>query len=106
MMRITIHQQALSLILQVEGKLVGPWVSELEHCWEQTQSGRPFSAVHVDLSEVTHIDAGGKQLLATMHGQGVEFVAAGCLMKAVVAEVTQTSPDKDSSVAKEWKAVS
>jgi anti-anti-sigma regulatory factor len=92
MMRITIHEQADSLTFQVEGKLVGPWVSELEHCWQQTVSGRPISAVRVDLSEVTHIDASGKQLLATMHGQGAELIAACCLMKAVVAEVSETSP--------------
>jgi len=92
MMRITIHETAESLILQVEGKLVGPWVAELEHCWEQTQSSKPLAAVRVDLSEVTHIDDRGKELLATMHGQGAEFVAAGCLMKAVVAEVAHTSP--------------
>ena len=92
MMRITIHEQAGTLILQVEGKLVGPWVSELANCWQQTLSSRPFSTVRVDLSEVTHVDAGGKQLLATMHGQGAELIAACCLMKAVVAEVAQTSP--------------
>ena len=92
MMRITIREKTEPLILRVEGKLVGPWVSELEHCWGQTRSSKPFSAVCVDLSEVTHIDASGKQLLATMHGQGAEFVAAGCLMKAVVAEVAQASP--------------
>ena len=106
MMRITIHEQAGSLNFQVEGKLVGPWVAELEHCWQQALSSKPFSAIRVDLSEATHIDAGGKQLLATMHGQGVELVAAGCLMKAVVAEVTDTSSKDNSSLAKEWKAVS
>ena len=93
MMRITIHEQAGLLIFQVEGKLVGPWVSELENCWQQTLSSRRLSTiVCVDVSEVTHVDAGGKQLLATMHAHGVELIAACCLMKAVVAEVAQSSP--------------
>lgn len=89
-MRITIHEEKGSLRFQVEGKLVGPWVSELENCWRQTLSSRPLSAVRVDVSEVTHVDASGKQLLATMHAQGVELIAACCLMKAVVAEVVQS----------------
>jgi ABC-type transporter Mla MlaB component len=92
MMRITNHEKAGSLTLQVEGKLVGPWVLELKHCWDQALSNQPLSAVRVDVSEVTHIDTGGKELLATMHGQGAELIAACCLMKAVVAEVAQTSP--------------
>ena len=90
-MRITIQQQSGLLILQVEGKLIGPWVAELENCWRQALSSRPFATVRVDVSEVTHVDAAGKQLLAAMHGQGVELIAACCLMKAVVAEVSQTS---------------
>ena len=106
MMRITIHEKTGSLMFRVEGKLVGPWVLELEHCWQQTLSSRPFSAVRVDVSEVTHVDAGGKQLLATMHAQGAGLIAACCLMKAVVAEVTQASPKNDSALAKEWKAFS
>ena len=91
-MRITIHEQAGLLIFQVEGKLVGPWVSELANCWQQTLSSRSFATVRVDVSEVTHVDAAGKQLLAAMHDQGVELIAACCLTKAVVAEVSQTSP--------------
>ena len=38
---------------------------------------------------MTSIDAAGKALLAAMHGQGAEFVAADCLTKAVVAEITK-----------------
>lgn len=91
-MRLTIHENAESLMFEVEGKLVGSWVSELDHYWQQMLSRRPFSAVHIDLSLVTHIDAGGKQLLATLYAQGAELIATCCLMQAIVAEVAQTSP--------------
>jgi hypothetical protein len=37
---------------------------------------------------VTSIDAAGKEFLAAMHAQGAELVAADCLTKAVVAEIT------------------
>jgi hypothetical protein len=43
----------------------------------------------VDLTGVTSIDPAGKACLAAMHRQGAEFVAADCLTKAIVAEITQ-----------------
>jgi hypothetical protein len=44
--------------------------------------------VQIDLTGVTYLDDSGKKLLAALHAQGAEFVAAGCLMKAIVAEIT------------------
>ena len=41
----------------------------------------------VRVSTVTYIDAAGKAFLAARHAEGAEFVASGCLMKAVVAEI-------------------
>ena len=38
---------------------------------------------------MTFIDAAGEACLAAMHRQGAEFVAADCLTKAIVAEITQ-----------------
>ena len=40
-------------------------------------------------------DAAGRACLAAMHRQGAEFIASDCLMKATVAEITQTpGPDR------------
>ena len=91
MLRITTHEKPESLTFQLEGSLAGPWVQELETCWRQTLAGRAAAPVRVDLSEVTFVDLSGKQLLATMHGQGAELIASGCLTKAIVAEIVQTS---------------
>ena len=41
-----------------------------------------------DLTGVTFIDAAGKKFLAAMHTEGAEFLACGCLIRAVVAEIT------------------
>ena len=46
------------------------------------------SALRLDLTGVTMIDAAGKGLLAAAHAQGAELVASGCLMRAIVAELT------------------
>jgi ABC-type transporter Mla MlaB component len=94
MLRITIRDNLESLTFQLEGKLAGPWVGELEECWRSTLTSQPKPVLRVDLTGVTFIDAAGKAYLATVLRQGAEFVAADCQTKAVVAEITNASiPD-------------
>ena len=90
MLRITVHENPESLTFQLEGNLAGPWVREVEACRQRTLAGRRRPAVRFDLLGVTFIDAAGKAYLAAMHGQGAKFVAADCLTKAIVAEITET----------------
>jgi anti-anti-sigma regulatory factor len=88
MLRITVHDNPEFLTFQVEGMLAETLVRELECCWEATHPADPDRAVQIDLTGVTYLDDSGKKLLADLHAQGAEFVAAGCLMKAIVAEIT------------------
>jgi hypothetical protein len=87
MLRITTHDNPECLTFQLEGKLAGPWVQELENCWQNTVPGHRRPVVRVDLRGVTSVDAAGKEYLAALHEQGAEFVCAGCAMKAFVAEL-------------------
>jgi hypothetical protein len=89
MLRITVHDNPGSLTFQVEGRLVGPWVRELEVCWQDTLARQRQPTLRVDLTGVTLIDAAGEACLAALHRQGAELIAADCLMKAVVAEITR-----------------
>src|SRR4051812_21704902 len=89
MLRITIHDDRGSLTFQLEGRLAGAWVRVVEECRQRTLAGRRRPAVRFDLAGVTFIDAAGKAYLAAMHRQGAQFVAADCLTKALVAEITE-----------------
>jgi anti-anti-sigma regulatory factor len=89
MLRITVHDNLEPVTFQLEGKLAGPWVAEVEQCRQRTLAARRGTAVLFDLAGVTFIDAAGKDFLAAMHHQGAEFVAADCLTKAIVAEIAQ-----------------
>src|SRR5438477_1483186 len=89
MLRITIHENLESLTFQLEGKLAGAWVREVEECRQRTLAGRRGMAVRFDLAGVTFIDTAGKAYLAAMHRLEAEFVAADCLTKAIVAEITK-----------------
>ena len=88
MLRITLHDNPQFLTFQLEGKLAGPWVRELEQSWQAARLGEHQWAIRVDLTGVTFIDAAGKEALAALHAQGADFVAAGCLNRAIVAEIT------------------
>jgi hypothetical protein len=90
MLRITIHDAPRKLTFRLEGRLAGPWVRELDECWRGALASRRKPILRVDLSEVTSIDDAGKACLAALHRQGAELVAADCMMKAVVAEITRT----------------
>jgi ABC-type transporter Mla MlaB component len=89
MLRITIHDNLEPLTLQLEGKLAGAWVREVEECRQRTLARRRGRGVRFDLTGVTFIDAAGKTYLADMHRLGAEFVAADCLTKAIVADIAK-----------------
>jgi len=90
MFRITIHEDPGSVTFRLEGKLAGPWVPEAEDCWRRTRVRQRKPVLRFDLTGVTLIDAAGKVFLTAAHAQGVELVASGCLMRAIVAEITHT----------------
>ena len=88
MLRITVHDKPEAVTFQLEGELAGPWVRVLQECWQRALASRPEPILRVDLTGATFIDEAGKACLAALHRQGAEFVAADCLTKAIVAEIT------------------
>jgi hypothetical protein len=89
MLRITVHDNPRFLTFQLEGSLTGPWVRELETWWQIALAGRRKRTLRVDLTGVTFVDGAGQACLAALHAQGAQFVAADCLTKALVAEITK-----------------
>ena len=101
MLRITNHNDAKSLTFQLEGKLAGAWVRELEDCWQHALVRTPTTFMRFDLTGVSYVDAAGKKFLAARHAQGAELIAAGCLMRAMVAEITGVPDPNCTESAKE-----
>lgn len=94
MLKITTHHEAQMTSFVIEGKLVGPWVKELEKCWESVLAADPSSVMLVNLAAVTFIDAEGRVLLTRMRRQGVRLLATGVLIKAIVAEIEALEAQK------------
>ena len=86
MLKITIHDSAGEFRLRLEGKLSGPWVTELRQCWETASSTTRGRRTVVDLREVDYVDEPGEALLADMHRRDVELLAITPLMRSVVEE--------------------
>lgn len=88
MLKVSIKQGDSAETWELEGKLSGDWVKELERCWRERSSPAGFP-LQVHLKTVSYIDAAGKQLLTEMYGRGVEIKGCGCMTKAVVEEITR-----------------
>jgi hypothetical protein len=86
MLKITTKTDDVKTTFELEGKLAGAWVNELERCWREIARGR---AVKISLEGVTFIDDSGKRLLARLHENGAKLKAAGCMTKCIVQEITR-----------------
>jgi hypothetical protein len=95
MLKITTRREAGVLVFQLEGRLAGPWVQELELCWRSALDTRQGDPMRVDLSAATFIDAEGKALLGQMYQEGAELIASGCLNRSVVEEIIQATDKKE-----------
>lgn len=94
MLKITHKKQSNLSILEVEGKLTGPWVEELyKSCREELERGEKIC---VDLQSVSFIDAQGKAILQKLHREGATIIGRGCLTRAIIAQVTGETSSADS----------
>ena len=84
MLRITITDGPAEQRWILQGRLVAPWVAELETAWKNSHNRRDGRGCVVDLSDVTLIDDEGENALQVMGKAGAEFVACGVYIKHVV----------------------
>jgi hypothetical protein len=89
MMKIEVNDLGDLVILEVEGRLAGVFVPELEHCWRSALAIRPDRTVQVDLKHVTCVDRAGRSLLQSMHCGGVVFLRAGIAIQDILEQVIQ-----------------
>ena len=89
MLRITISQGAVEQRWILQGRLVEPWVAELERSWKKSHSQGESRRCVVDLSDVTLIDERGEKLLRAMRRTGAEFIACGVYVKHVVEGINR-----------------
>ena len=91
MLRITVQNDEQTVTLQLEGRLAGPWLEELDETFQRALAGKRQPKIEVDLTGLISIDRGGKTYLESMHHRGVEFIVGDCEMKSIVDEISNKS---------------
>jgi anti-anti-sigma regulatory factor len=84
MIKIQVKEVDDQLILQVEGRLAGAFVPELESCWQAAHANQPNRRISVDMKSVTCVDQAGRYLLQLMHSKGVGFLRAGLAIQDIL----------------------
>jgi hypothetical protein len=85
-LKITVHKAKSGVRLALEGRLAGPWVEELERCWQEAGASGKGDMV-VDLTGVTFIEHRGKVLLKRIWRGGGQLLASGCCIGPIVDEI-------------------
>jgi hypothetical protein len=87
MLKITLLDSPRELRFRLEGKLSGPWVTELRQCWYTASSTTAGRATVADLREIDFVDPDGRELLSEMHRAGVRLQAETPLIRNLVDEI-------------------
>jgi len=90
MFRATVDEQDEGTRVKLEGSLSGPYVQELQKCWEGLQRRSLSKAAVVDLESVTFVNAAGKELLAQMCASGAKLIGRGPMTRSIVEEIVAT----------------
>ena len=84
MLRITITAGPAEQLWVLQGRLIAPWIGELETSWEESFSRHDAMRYVVDVTDVTVIDERGEKLLEAMNRAGAKFIASGVYIKHVL----------------------
>jgi len=89
MLKISVKDEGpeKKVLLEVEGRLAGPWVEELERCWESERKRVPSEVIVVRLSNVSFIDDAGRELLGKISHAGSKLEGHGCMVRAIIARI-------------------
>jgi len=87
MLKITTVDDGAGQRLVVEGKLVAPWVSELESAWNHARQANRGCTIVVDLSGTTAIDPTGQAALMAMIYEGARLTAKGVYSDYVIQQL-------------------
>lgn len=92
MLKISIRESAQAIEFTLSGRLVGPWVAELERAWGETAPRLGSRTLKFDLRDLTYSDSAGKHMLRRIYKQTKAVLIAGTLWSQHLAdEITKTN---------------
>jgi anti-anti-sigma regulatory factor len=101
-LKITLQEQSQTVTVKLEGRLAGPWVSELKHTWQKLAPSLHAKELVLDLTGVTYVDFNGKQILAEIYEEsGNRFVAVTPMTRYFAEEIMQGTATRRVDTKKE-----
>lgn len=88
-LRISVDENPGALSLIVEGRLVGPWVDELQRLCQERGAPGSGSATTIDLCGVTAMDARGQALLDDLFRRGATLRCSDVMNQYLVEQIAR-----------------
>jgi hypothetical protein len=84
MLKISILDTPSQCRLLIEGKLIGPWATELANVWRQATADLNGRALIIDVKGLTAITEDGENVLLELIKAGASFRSSGVFTKQVL----------------------
>jgi hypothetical protein len=84
MLKISILDSPSQRRLLIEGKLIGPWTTELASVWRQATADLNARALVIDVKGLTAISEDGENVLLELMKEGASFRSSGVFTKHVL----------------------
>jgi len=92
MLKISILDTPSQRLLVMEGKLIGPWATELASVWRQATAGLNGRALIIDVKGLTAITEDGENVLLDLMKEGASFRSSGVFTKHVLKRLARKLP--------------
>jgi hypothetical protein len=93
MLRITVEQGERAQTIKLEGKVVGPWVEELNRTWHSLGPSLGSTELRLDLRSVSFVDGKGRELLREIYQRtNARFLVDSPLTKYFAEDAMRQSP--------------
>jgi hypothetical protein len=89
MLKISILDTPSQRRMLIEGKLIGPWATELARVWRQVTADLNGRAVIIDVKGLTAITADGENVLLELMKEGASFRSSGVFTKQVLKRIAR-----------------
>jgi hypothetical protein len=89
MLKISIRDNPRQRQLLIEGKLIGPWATELARVWRQATADLNGRALMIDVKGLTAITEDGENVLLELMKERASFRSSGVFTKQVLKRMAR-----------------
>lgn len=85
-LRITFEENSNAVVIKLEGRIAGPWATELGRLWDEKAAAIANKELSLDLRNTTFADAGGIKVLRAIYSQSEASILTGTPWTEYLAE--------------------